>query len=866
MKENEGLSSAEAAKRLQEHGPNQLVERKKENILVKFLGHYTDFLILVLFAAAIVAAMLEEMVDAAMILAIVFLQGVLGFVQEYKAERSFEALQKMVSQKANVIRDGRISVVDVGDLVPGDLVLLEAGDKVPADGEVVGSFGLAVDEAALSGESVSLHKSPKENREMYMGTVVVAGKGRMVVGKTGMATRMGKISEMMQEVKKEHTPLELGLERLGKQLGGGVLALCAFIFLAGVFRGFEALEMFLTSVSLAVAAIPEGLPAVVMVTLAVGVQRMSRRNAIVKKLKSVETLGSADVICTDKTGTLTMNEMTVRKVLVGGKVVEVGGSGYEPMGEFSAGGKKVEPEGDLVELMRVGVLCNSAYMRREKGRGWEITGDPTEGSLLVLAAKAGMWKDELEKRSPTVIEFPFESERKMMSVVRRSGKGHVAYVKGAPEVMLSKSIKVLEEGKERKLGRDEVRRILAQNNRLTSEGYRTLALAYKRMERVGARKEQAEHGLVFVGIAAMMDTPRPEVKGALELCRSAGIRVIMITGDHPLTAKAIAGELRIQGGLLTGEELDGMGQHELDGMVEEVNVYARVSPAHKLRIVRALNRRGHVVAMTGDGVNDAPALKKADIGVAMGITGTEVAKESADMVLADDNFASIVAAVEEGRGIYDNIRKTLAFLLSGNIAEVAIIFIAVMMGLPLPLIAIQILWINLVTDGLPAIALAVDPIDRTVMYKRPRKKKESIWKGMGLYLVESPVLVTFACVAIFEYMLGQGDVLLAQTMVFTMVVMLEKTQVFSCRALERPMWREALKNKWIVYTTILTVAMHFAILYDPVLAEMFHVRPLEAGHWALVLALCALLFVYLEIRKWMGWRIISRELGNNHNH
>ncbi len=858
-----GLSSGEAARRLLEYGPNQLVERKKEHILVKFLGHYTDFLILVLFAAAVVAAMLGEMVDAAMILAIVFLQGVLGFVQEYKAEKSFEALQSMVSPRANVIRDGRISVVDVRDIVPGDLVLLEAGDKVPADGEAVESFGLAVDEAALSGESVPLHKSPKENREMYMGTVAVAGKGKMVVGKTGMATKMGKISEMMQAVKKEHTPLELSLERLGKQLGGGVLALCAFIFLAGVFRGFEALEMFLTAVSLAVAAIPEGLPAVVMITLAVGVQRMSRRNAIVKKLKSVETLGSADVICTDKTGTLTMNEMTVRKVLVGGEIVEVGGSGYEPVGGFSIGGKKVEPEEGLVELMRIGVLCNSAYMRKEKERGWEITGDPTEGSLLVLAAKAGMWKDEMEKESPTVIEFPFESERKMMSVVRKGKGGHIAYVKGAPEVILSKSIRVLDGGKEEKLGKAQVKAILAQNNRLTSGGYRTLALAYRKIGRVGARKEGVEHGLVFVGIAAMMDTPRPEAKGALELCRSAGIRVVMITGDHPLTAKAIAEELGIRGGLLTGEELDSISQHELERRVEETNVYARVSPAHKLKIVRALNRRGHVVAMTGDGVNDAPALKKSDIGVAMGITGTEVAKESADMVLADDNFASIVAAVEEGRGIYDNIRKTLAFLLSGNIAEVAVIFVAVMVGLPLPLIAIQILWINLVTDGLPAIALAVDPIDKTVMYRRPRKKGESIWKGMGLYLAESPVLVTFACIAMFEYMLGQGDVLLAQTMVFTMVVMLEKTQVFSCRALERPVWREALKNKWIIYTTVLTVAMHFAILYDPVLAELFHVKPLEAGHWALILLLCLALFAYLEIRKWMGWRKISREL-NNH--
>ncbi|MEW5996018.1 MAG: cation-translocating P-type ATPase [Candidatus Micrarchaeota archaeon] len=858
MAKHAGLGGREAAELLAKYGPNELKERKKEPLIIKFLRQFADFLVIILILAAAVAAMLGEMLDAGMIAAIVLLHGVLGFVQEHKAEKSFEALKKMVSPKANVLRDGHVAVLDAREIVPGDVVLLEAGDRVPADGTVVESYALAADEAALSGESVPVHKEAGKGGA-FMGTVIVAGKGRMLVEKTGMETRMGKITEMVQTVEKERTPLELDLERMGKQLGTGVLVLCAFIFLAGVFRGFEPFSMFLTSVSLAVAAIPEGLPAVVTITLAVGVQRMSRRNAIVRKLKSVETLGCADVICTDKTGTLTKNEMTVRKVLAGGKVFEIGGSGYAPKGEIGlAGGVpetgswKLETNEELQMLMRIGVLCNDAHLREDAKTGWGVVGDPTEGALLVLGAKGGAWKGEMEKGNPVVVEFPFEPERKMMSIVRRSWGRNVAYVKGAPEVVLSKCSWIFSGGKARKLGRDEKEGILRENDALTAKGYRTLALAYRELDGVKPRQEAVERELVFVGIAGMMDSPREEVKGALGLCKSAGIRVVMITGDHPLTAKAIADELGIGNGkVITGEELDRMGQKEFEEAVEGISVYARVSPGHKLRIVDALNAKGHVVAMTGDGVNDAPALKKADIGVAMGISGTEVAKESSDMVLADDNFASIVAAVEEGRGIYENIRKTIAFLLSGNIAEVAVIFIAVMLGMPLPLIAIQILWINLVTDGLPAVALAVDPIDRDVMRKRPREKGESIWKGMGLLLVESPVLVTFATIAVFAYMLGKGDVVLAQTVVFTMVVMVEKTQVFSCRSLEKPVWRELLKNKWIVYTTILTVAMHFAIIYNPALNEMFHVKPLEIGQWALVFGLCILLFAYLELRKWM---------------
>ncbi|NYZ74549.1 cation-translocating P-type ATPase [Candidatus Micrarchaeota archaeon] len=884
-----GLSDAEAAKLLLKHGPNELQEKKKESLVIKFLKQFTDFLILLLLAAAAIATLLGEDLDAIMILAVVFMHAILSFVQEYRAEKSFEALRRMVSPKAMVLRDGRVDVIDARMLVPGDVVLVEAGDRIPADGVVIESFDLATDEAALTGESMPVAKSAEEESRTYMGTIVVSGKGRMLVEQTGMATRMGEISEMVQSVVKEQTPIEKDLEIMGKQLGVAIVALCAVIFLAGTLRGFEPFSMFLTSVSLAVAAIPEGLPAVVVVTLAVGVQRMSRRNAIVKKLKSVETLGCADVICTDKTGTLTKNEMTVRKILLDDKIVDVSGSGYEPRGGFSVDGKEIRLESgtlpgltpaaassaeggmrgcalskdkaghapwecDLKMLMKTAVLCNNAYLKEEKA-GWQVIGDPTEGSLLVLGAKGGTWKESLEAENAAIVEFPFDSARKMMAVVRKDGGKNVAYVKGAPEVVLTLSTRRLADGKTRRLSSGEKEEIEEANNALTAKGYRTLALAYRELD--GAKLTQAavEKDLTFIGIAAMMDSPREEVKDALRLCRSAGIRVIMITGDHPLTAKAIAEELGIGDGsrVVTGEELDRMGQDEFHTKVDGISVYARVSPAHKLRIVEALNYKGHVVAMTGDGVNDAPALKKADIGVAMGITGTEVAKESGDMVLADDNFASIVAAIEEGRGIYDNIRKTVAYLLAGNIAEVGVIFFAVMLGMPLPLIAIQILWINLVTDGLPAIALAVDPIDREVMNRKPRKKGDSIWKGMGIFIFESPAIVTIATIGAFMFDVTRGDMVLAQSLAFTVMVMFEKTQAFSCRSLERPIIRELFANKWLVYTTILTLGMQVAILYTPLLNELFHVKPLGITEWVLAIGLALFVFSYMEIRKWMKY-------------
>ena len=848
-----GLTGAEAAELLRRYGPNQLVEKKPKPVWLRFLEQFNNLMVIVLIAAAAISAALGEAVDAGLIAAIVLMQGTLGFVQEYKAEQAFAALKKLVAQTARVVRDSEVGLLDVRLIVPGDLILLEAGDRVPADGEVIESSALAADESALTGESVPVQKGARDR--LFMGTIAVSGKGAMVARGTGMATEMGRIAALVQEVEVEETPLEADLDKMGRQLALGVLALCAIIFIAGVLRGIGALEMFITSVSLAVAAIPEGLPAVIAIVLAVGVQRMSRRNAIIRKLKAVETLGSVTVICTDKTGTLTRNEMVVRKAYVNGRLLDVSGTGYEPKGSFTEGGKPASIGKEEGLLLRIGALCNTSYLKEDPRAGWGIVGDPTEGALLVLAGKGGAWRGQLLGSAPEIAAFPFDSARKCMTTIHREGGIKVAYSKGAPEVILGLCSRIAENGKIRKLADGERKKLNGINDGLTSGGYRTLALAFRELDGVPFSAQKVEQGLTFVGIAAMMDAPREEAKAALGRCKSAGIRVIMITGDHQLTAKAVASQLGIPSGrIMTGEELDGIDDKSLPEAAEEVSVFARVSPAHKLRIVTALNRRGHVVAVTGDGVNDSPALRKADIGVAMGITGTDVAKESSDVILTDDNIATIVAAVEEGRGVYDNIRKTLIYLISGNIAEVAIVFLGMMMGLPLPLLAIQILWINLVTDGLPAVALSVEPIEGDVMARQPRKRGESIWKGTGLFLFEAPVLVTASCLGVFALSLRAGSLIEGQTMVFTMLMMAEKMIAFSARSLRKPVVSSPFSNRWLVATALLTLFLHFAILYVPFLAGLFKVVPLPLSDWLLITGLALLLFAYLEIRKSLSAR------------
>jgi Ca2+-transporting ATPase len=860
----DGLSEKEAAERLKKYGRNELREAKKESLLQMFIRQFNQFIVLLLIGAAIVAAGVavifdepEELLDSVMIFIIVLMLGTLGFIQEYKAEKSFEALKKLVSPKTRVIRDGSVKMIDIHEVVPGDLVLLETGDRVPADARVVESVELAADEAPLTGESVPVRKDTERRKRVFMGTVIVSGRGKAVVEKTGMDTKIGEIADMVQFIEIEQTPLGADLDKLGKQLTIGALVLCAIIFIVGLLYGFEPLTMFLTAVSLAVAAIPEGLPAVVTVALALGVQRMSKRNAIVRKLKSVETLGSADIICTDKTGTLTRNEMTVKRIFVNDKMIKVSGTGYRPEGKFTCDGKEAPVKDELELLLRIGALCNTSHLKEDPSKGWEIIGDSTEGALLALAAKSDMWRRDLLKKWPEISELPFDSDRKRMTTIHKN-KGKTAYIKGAPESMIEISSRIMVGGKIRKLTSKDKKRLNETNNSLTSKGYRTLAFGYKEIKGKKFDLDKVEHDIILVGIAGMIDSPRSEVKSALDLCRTAGIRVIMVTGDHPLTAKTIARELKIGNGkVITGEQIDKMNDAEFSKTIEDVSVFARVSPAHKLRIIDALNEKNYVVAMTGDGVNDAPALKKADIGVAMGITGTDVSKESSDLILNDDNFATIVAAVEEGRGIYENIRKTLAFLISGNIAEIAIIFLAVLAGLPLPLIAIQILWINLVTDGLPAIALSADPIDKSVMDRPPREKGESIWKGMWVFLVDSPFIMIGCTLWVFFHYVSLGDVLLAQTMVFTMVVMFEKTKAFVCRSLDKPLGLKVFGNRWLVYATLLTIFLHLTILYVPFLNEPFNVKPLGIGEWEIIVGTSLFLYFYLEIRKYFRSRRIT---------
>lgn len=854
-KKETGLTEESAAALLKKYGPNELIEKPPKPLWIRFFEQFKDFLIIVLLVAAAISAALGEMVDAALIGLIVILHALLSLAQEYKAEKAFEALKKLVAPTTRVLRNGEVKVIDVRSLVPGDIVLLEAGDKVPADGSVLESTALAADEASLTGESTPVEKT--KNLLLFMGTVIVRGKGMLKVERTGMSTEMGRIAALVQEVEKERTPIEIDLEKMGKQLALGVLLLCGVIFTLGILHGFELLNMFIVSVSLAVAAIPEGLPAVVAIVLAVGVQRMAKRNAIVRKLKAVETLGCANVICTDKTGTLTKNEMTIKKMWVNGRLLDVSGIGYNPTGSFSYKGEPASLGKEEKLLLRTGVLCNSSYLREDLRTGWGVVGDPTEGALLVAGAKAGLWKEELSNSYTEIVTFPFDSVRKRMTVVCMDKK-MVAYTKGAPEIVLKLSGFIAEKDKVRRLKEADKKDINKINDQLTSNGYRTLALAYKELLKKPSSAESAESDLVFLGLVAMIDAPREEVKGALELCRSAGIRVIMITGDHPLTAKAVAEELGISNGkILTGEDLNSLSDEEFNEMVEEVAVYARVSPSHKLRIVNALNAKGHVVAMTGDGVNDAPALKKSDIGVAMGVTGTDVAKESSDMVLADDNFATIVAAVEEGRGAYDNIKRTVAYLLSGNIAEVAIITLAILLGMPLPLIAIQILWINLVTDGLPAVALALEPVDDDVMRRPPRRRGESIWKGTHHLIIEAPIIVTAFSVGTFAFTFA-GDLIRAQTLVFTLLMMFEKMLAFNARSLEKPILHSLTSNKWLVLTALLTLGMHLAILYIPPLAALFHVKPLGLVDWVIIIVLSLTLFLYIEARKWLSQQNASK--------
>lgn len=868
---SKGLTEAEARQRLKQYGPNIIQEKKQKNVLEIFLSQFRDFMVLVLLAATLVSGILKEYSDAIIIIIIVFLNAFLGFLQEFRAERSFLALKKLSSPLGRVVRGGTIKEIAAEEIVVGDLVMLQAGDRVCADLRLISADGLMIDESPLTGESVAAEKeaatmnsipsSPGDALNLaFSGTLVTEGSGKGIVIATGMSTEMGRIAALIQEVETHSTPLQKRLANLGKYLVAACLALCFCVVLLGLWRGEALYGMLMSGISLAVAAIPEGLPAIVTVALALGVQRMVRRKAIVRRLPAVETLGCATVICSDKTGTITQNKMTVKKVFAGGAMFDVHGEGYDIKGGFFKDGRKVEvrSEPHLAKAMTIAVLCNNASLSgRKNGRGnFAVQGNPTEGALLISAAKADIWKEELERHFTRLKEYPFSSGRKSMSVVCQKGAELFLFVKGAPETILERCTSIYTEGgKNKPLDLKGRKEMLFQVELLAAGALRTLAVAYKPLSHFSEKleAEELERDLIFVGFFGMIDPPRPGVFQAIQKCEKAGIRVVMITGDHRHTAVAIArqlGILKSGGEVVTGSELDMLSDKEFSRRIDGYRVFARVNPEHKLRIVRGLKTKGHIVAMTGDGVNDAPAVKEADIGIAMGRSGTEVTREAASLVLADDNFNTIVAAVEEGRSIYDNIRKFIRFLLGCNLGEILTMFLAMLFGLPLPLKPIQILWVNLVTDGLPALALGVDPPEENVMSRPPRAPTENIFgRGLWLKIFSRGFIIGITSLFIFAltYFAGK-DLVYAQSMALATLIITQLIYVFECRSEYLPIWgKKQASNLFLIAAVSTSVFLLFCILYNSLLRDLFSTYPLSAQDWLLILfaALLPYLFSFI---------------------
>jgi Ca2+-transporting ATPase len=845
-----GLTSSQAQNRLKEHGKNILIGKEKVSPFKVFLEQFNSPVVWILIGALVVSFIMGEKIDAIVIMSILVINATLGFFQEYRAEKEIEALKRLVSLNAVVIRDGIQREIDSSELVPGDIIIVKEGDKVPADARVFEEIELEAQESMLTGESLPVKKTAvklpsnqelAEQRNMlFSGTTLTRGKGRAVVVRTGMGSEIGRITKLIQETQKERTPLQEKLTKLGGMLSIIIAAVCGLVLLTGALRGENLVGVFSIAVALAVAAIPEGLPAVVTISLAVGLKRMLRSNALIRKLPSVETLGSTTVICTDKTGTLTYNEMTVKKLFVNDKVIEVSGSGYSTAGEFSEDPQK------FALLLKIGALCNDARITDRK-----FIGDPTEGCLKVAAEKAGIDTEELHEEHPRLNEIPFSSERKRMTTVHRVGDKYYAYMKGAPDVILDLCRSYLSDEKIFPMKPEFKERAEKINAEFCAEAMRVLGFAYKEIESPKNFKETDEINFIFAGMQGMIDPPRDEVRKAVKECHEAGVKVVMITGDYQGTAAAIADAVGIKGRCVTGKELEGMDDETFENAVKGISIYARVNPEHKQKIVKALQKRGEVVAMTGDGVNDAPALKRADIGIAMGITGTDVSKEAADMILTDDNFTSIVRAVEEGRGVYDNIKKFFVFLLSGNIGEVVIIFLSLLTGLPAPLTATQILLINLVTDGLPATALSIDPFEPDAMKRKPRRRDEKIQTGLGNFLVVYPVLMTLVALAFFVVSYNKtGNLDRSRTLVFLTVVFFEIFQSFASRSTIFPSIKVGVfKNRALVGATASSLIVAAAAVYIPSMNTLFGTVHITVLDFLMVFLSGSIGFVYLETSK-----------------
>jgi Ca2+-transporting ATPase len=857
-----GLDPAEAARRLAEYGPNELQAAQRISPWTLLLEQFKNVLILILLLAVALSALLGHSVEAIVIGIIVLFAVLLGFVQEYRAERAIEALREMAAPTATVLRGGEEIDIPAREIVPGDVILLSAGDKIPADARLIEAINLRVEEAALTGESMPIEKhtaalaaaelAVADRKNMvYAGTAATYGRGRALVVATGMRTEFGKIAQLLQTIETGKTPLQQNLDRVGHVLARAALVIVAVIIVLGLLRGQPFLEMLIFGIALAVAVVPEALPAVVTISLAIGVQRMVKRHALIRRLPAVETLGSVSVIGSDKTGTLTKDEMTARQIYVAGQLLELSGAGYEPHGEFSRHGAIVEPSEAVIMLLRAATLSSDAHLvYHEADRAWQLKGDPTEGALVVAAAKAGLHKAELDQEFPRVREIPFTSESKRMTTLHTVNGSALAYAKGAPEIILESCTRQWTETGEQLLDDYSRQTILDAAQHMASQALRVLAVAGKSH----ATAEDAEREMTFLGLIGLIDPPRPEAKAAIETCRTAGIKPVMITGDHPVTARAIARELGLlqTDRVVTGAELEAMSDDVFNREVESIEVYARVSPAHKLRVVTALQQRGHLVAMTGDGVNDAPALKKADIGIAMGITGTDVTKEAADMMLTDDNFASIVAAVEEGRGVFGNIKKYLMYLLSSNIGEIGLMTGASLLGLPLPLSAVQILYVNLATDGLPALALSVDPPEEDLMRHPPRNAQTGIFtRPVVSLMVLGGLWSTLINLGLFNWAIGSGRSLeQAMTMTFVSLVLIQFFKAYNFRSDRHSVLDRPFANKWLNRAVAWELLLLALIVYVPFLQGAFGTYALTAQEWLIIVGLSFSVVPVLEVAKW----------------
>jgi Ca2+-transporting ATPase len=869
-----GLTPGEVKLRLEKYGSNELEHKEGPGVLQMLVAQLKDYMVIILLAASLVSILVNEVVDALVIIGIVIINAVLGVVQEYRAGKALEALQKMSAPNAKVIRDGKELSVPARELVPGDLAVLETGDYIPADVRLVSSINLKVEEAALTGESVPVEKDADErlNGDIglgdqtncgFMSTLVTYGRGSGIVTATGMDTVIGSIARMIQEDVQEDTPLQRKLAQLGKILGTACLVICAVVFGLGLWRGEELLAMFMTAVSLAVAAIPEGLPAVVTIVLALGMQRMVQHNAIMKKLHAVETLGSTTVICSDKTGTLTQNQMTIVKMYTLGQEIDVSGDGYNPEGTLTIEGRDVNlsEQPAIARLMEIQALCNDARLERVTDGGmdeWRIIGDPTEGSMIVAAAKAGIDRDEINHAQPRLQELPFDSQRKLMTTFHQMKDGQfAAFTKGAPDILVERCTHIMHsDGSIAAITPDDINTLMDQNKSLASQAFRVLAMAFRILPEIPAHPtpEKDEQGLTFCGLVGMIDPPRTEAIKAIKVCKSAGIRTVMITGDYRETAAAIARQLGIVSSdeeVLTGGELNQMSDEQLDEAVKKVSVFARVSPEHKVRIVQAMKNNGHIAAMTGDGVNDAPALKRADIGVAMGITGTDVTKESADMIITDDNFSSIVAAVEEGRVIYSNIRKFVFFLMSCNVGEILIIFLSMLLGWEIPLLPIHLLWVNLLTDAFPALALGTEKKEPGLMDAPPRDPNESILnRDMLVNIAVQSLVMTVAVLISFYYGWQNYGIDMGRTYALVTLISSELLRAYSARSEKLPVWKLGVfSNRNMNLAAVVSFGLLLVIMFIPVLRDIFNVELFNFWDWDFAIIMAVLPLVFGELTK-----------------